>query len=88
MSRSIVHKFRIGGMHDSVAVTAVRNSLSLIPGVGAISVNLRKMQVEVVAAQPIEAGTLRKALAGTECSMYELTTNVILAPPEVRDDRE
>ena len=86
MASSIVYKFRISGMHDSKAVASVRDSLSTIPGVGAISVNLRKMQVEVIAHRPIDASVWRKALAGTDFYLSELTTSIRLAPPEIRDD--
>ena len=86
MEGSIIYKFRISGMHDSEAVTSVRNSLSTIAGVGAISVNLRKMQVEVIAHQPIDAAVWRKALAGTDFNLSELTTSIKPAPPEIRDD--
>ena len=86
MASSIIYKFRISGMHDSKAVASVRNNLSTIAGVGAISVNLRKMQVEVMAYQPIEAAVWRKALAGTDFNLSELTTSIRLAPPEIRDD--
>ena len=74
-------------MHDSEAVASVRNSLSAIPGVGAIDVNLRKMQVEVSASRPIEAAVWRKVLAATGFNISELTTRIQLAPPEIRDDR-
>ncbi|HEY4206489.1 MAG TPA: heavy metal-associated domain-containing protein [Puia sp.] len=86
MASSIIYTFRISGMHDSVAVTLVRNSLATVPGIGAISVNLRKMQVEVTASRPIEASALRKALAGTDFNLSELTTSIKQAPPEIRDD--
>ena len=86
MANSIIYKFRISGMHDSKAVASVRNNLSAIAGVGAISVNLRKMQVEVIASQPIDAAVWRKALAGTDFTLSELTTSIRLAPREIRDD--
>jgi len=73
-------------MHDSEAVATVRNNLSTIAGVGAISVNLRKMQVEVIAHRPIESAIWRKALAGTDFNLSELTTSIRQAPPEIRDD--
>lgn len=73
-------------MHDSEAVASVRKSLSAVPGVGAIDVNLRKMQVEVSASRPIEAEVWRKALAGTDFNLSELTTRIQQAPPEIRDD--
>lgn len=86
MKSSIIYKFRISGMHNSEAVASVRNNLSTIPGVGAISVNLRKMQVEVVAHLPVDAAVWRKALAGTDFFLSELTTSIRQAPPELRDD--
>ena len=86
MANSIIYKFRISGMHDSNAVASVRNNLSAIAGVGAISVNLRKMQVEVIAHRPIDAAVWRKALAGTDFNLSELTTSIRQAPPEIRDD--
>lgn len=86
MTNSIIYKFRISGMHDSEAVSTVRNNLSTIAGVGAISVNLRKMQVEVIAHRPIDSAVWRKALAGTDFNLSELTTSIRQAPPEIRDD--
>ncbi len=75
-------------MHDSEAVASVRNNLTAIAGVGAINVNLRKMQVEVTAHRPIDAAVWRKALAGTDFSLSELTTSIRHAPPEIRDDSD
>lgn len=86
MARTIIYKFRISGMHDSNAVSTVRNNLSTIPGVGPISVNLRKMQVEVIASRPIESAVWRKALAGTDFNLSEISTSVRAAPHELRDD--
>ena len=86
MASSIIYKFRISGMHDSDAVASVRNNLSAIAGVGVISVNLRKMQVEVIAHRRIDAAVWRKALAGTDCNLSELTSSIRQAPPEIRDD--
>lgn len=86
MTSSIVYRFRVSGMHDSDAVALVRNSLSTIPGIGAINVNLRKMQVEVITYQPVEAEVWRKALAGTDLTLSELTTTRRPGPPEIRDD--
>ncbi|MBS1606216.1 MAG: heavy-metal-associated domain-containing protein [Bacteroidetes bacterium] len=86
MTSSIIYKFRVSGMHDSEAVASVRDNLSTIAGVGAISVNLRKMQVEVIAHLPIDAAVWRKALAGTDFTMSELTTSIKRPPPDIRDD--
>ena len=86
MANLIIYKFRVSGMHDSVAVTSVRNSLSTIPGIGAINVNLRKMQVEIIASRTIEATVLRKALAGTDFTLSELSMDIKQAPHEIRDD--
>jgi copper chaperone CopZ len=86
MKSSIIYKFRINGMHDSEAVASVRNNLSTIAGVGAVSVNLRKMQVEVIAHRTIDAAVWRKALAGGDFNLSELTTSIRQAPPEIRDD--
>ena len=86
MTNSIIYRFRISGMHDSDAVASVRNNLSSIAGIGAISVNLRKMQVEIIAHRPIDAAVWRKALAGTDYNLSELTTTIRQAPPEIRDD--
>jgi len=73
-------------MHDSESVASVRNNLSTIAGVGAISVNLRKMQVEVIAHRPIDAAVWRKALAGTDFNLSEISTSIRQAPPKIRDD--
>jgi hypothetical protein len=73
-------------MHDSKAVASVRNILSTIPGIGAINVNLRKMQVEVAASKPIEAAVWRKALAGSDFGLSELKASIRQGPPEIRDD--
>ena len=73
-------------MHDSSAVTIVRNSLSAIPGVRAINVDLRKMQAEVIASRSIEVEVLRKALSSTDYMLSDLTTSTVLDPPETRND--
>lgn len=86
MTSSIIYKFRISGMRDSNAVASVRNNLSRIPGVGAISVNLRKMLVEIITSRPIETAVLKKALYDTDFTLSELTTSIRPAPPEIRDD--
>jgi cation transport ATPase len=86
MTRSIIHKFRISGMHDSNAVTVVRNSLAAIPGVRAVNVDMRKMQAEVIASRPIEVEVLRKALGHTDFMLTDLTTSNVLDPRETRND--
>jgi len=73
-------------MHDSAAVAAVRSRLAKIPGVGAVNVDLRKMQAEITATKAIEALALRNALGNVEFGLSELTTHIISTPSGVRDD--
>jgi hypothetical protein len=85
-SRIVMHKFRIAGMHDSSDVAVVRSSLSAIPDVATVSVNLRKMQVEVTASRVIQAAQLRSALAETNCTLSDLTVSATAASQGLRND--
>jgi len=73
-------------MHDSEHVATVRSRLAKIPGVSAVSVNLRKMQVEITATKIIEGLALRNALGNVDFGLSELTTSIMVPPPGVRDD--
>jgi hypothetical protein len=86
MSKIIVHKFRIAGMHDSGAVSVVRHGLSAIPGVATVTVNLRKMQVEVTASRVILATQIRAALSETNCTMSDLSVSATMASQGLRND--
>jgi copper chaperone CopZ len=86
MSRIVVHKFRIAGMHDSGDVAIVRKNLSAVPGVGTVNANLRKMQVEVTASRVIPATQLRAALADTNCTLSDLTVSATAASQGLRND--
>jgi hypothetical protein len=86
LSRIVMHKFRIAGMHDSIAVAAVRSSLSAIPDVATCSVNLRKMQVEVTASRVIPVAQLRSALAESNCTLSDFTVSATAASQGLRND--
>lgn len=86
MAKLFIHKFRVNGIFDSADVAAVRSRLVTIPGVGGVSVNLRKMQAEFHAPRVIEALALRNALGNVNFGISGLTTSVINAPSGVRDD--
>ena len=86
MPNSFIHKFRISGMNNSADVTAIRNRLGKIPGVGAISVDLRKMQVEIAAIRVIEALALRNALGTSDFELSELAVTQKFTSAGSRDD--
>ena len=86
MSRIVLHKFRISGMHDSSDVARVRRSLNAIPDVTIVNANLRKMQVEVTATRVIEAPQFRSALAESNCTMSDLTVSARAASQGLRND--
>jgi copper chaperone CopZ len=86
MSRIVLHKFRISGMHDSSDVARVRRSLGSIPDVTIVHANLRKMQVEVTATRVIETAHLRSALAESNCTMSDLTVSSKFASQGLRND--
>ena len=75
-------------MNDSADVAAVRSRLVKIPGVSAVSVDLRKMQAELTATRVIEAPTLRNALGREDFGLSELGITTIVTPAGVRDDEE
>lgn len=86
MPKKFVYKFRVTGMYGSVDVATVRNKLAKIPGVSAVNVDLRKMQVDMAAAGLIGASALRNALGNVDFELSELTTRVIFIAAGVRDD--
>ena len=88
MSTLFIHKFRITGMNNSANVTVVRARLGEIPELGAINVDLRKMQAEFTANKVIEVSALRKALGNAEFGLSEFTVTPVTAPRGVRDDEE
>lgn len=88
MSTSFIHKFRISGMSTSADVAVVRAGLGKIPGVGAIRVDLRKMQAELIATRVIEALAVRNALGDPEFGLSEFTVTAIATPPGARNDEE
>lgn len=73
-------------MYDSADVAAVRSRMAKMPGVSAVNVDLRKMQVDITAARVIEAMALRNALGNVDFGLSGLTTSVIVTPSGVRDD--
>ena len=86
MPKSFIHKFRVSGIFDSADVAAIRGRLVTIPGVGAVSVDLRKMQAEFKATRIIEVLVLRNALGNMNFELSGLTTSAIITPSGVRDD--
>jgi hypothetical protein len=75
-------------MINSADVIAVRSRLGVIPGVGAVSVDLRKMQVEIAATRVIEASALRNALGNADFGLSEFAVTAITTSAGVRDDDE
>ena len=75
-------------MYNSTDVVAIRSRLEKIPGVGAVSVDLRKMQAEITATRIIEAPALRNALGNADFGLSELAITVIAGSSGVRDDEE
>lgn len=73
-------------MYDSADVAAVRSKLAKIPGVSAVNVDLRKMQVDMIAPRLIEAPALRNALGNVDFGLSALTTSIRMTPSGVRDD--
>jgi len=73
-------------MYNSADVAAVRSRLVTIPGVSAVSVDLRKMQAQITATRNIEALALRNALGNVDFGLSGLTTTVITTQSGVRDD--
>jgi copper chaperone CopZ len=86
VSRIVLHKFRISGMHDSSDVARIRRSLNAIPDVKIVNANLRKLQVEVTATRVIEASQLRSALAESNCTMSDLMVSSKFASQGLRND--
>jgi Heavy-metal-associated domain len=86
ISRIVLHKFRISGMHDSSDVARVRRGLGAIPDVTIVNANLRKMQVEVTATNVIEVTQLRSALADSNCTLSDLTVSARAASQGLRND--
>jgi len=75
-------------MHNSEDVAAVRSRLVKMPGVSAVSVDLRKMQAEITSIKIIGALALRNALGNVDYGLSGLTTSLIPGPFGVRDDEK
>ena len=88
MSSSFIHKFRISGLYNSADVADVRSRLGKIPGVGAVNVDLRKMQAELTATRIIEVLALRNALGNVDFGLSEFAITVIATSSGARDDEE
>jgi copper chaperone CopZ len=73
-------------MHNSEDVATVRSRLVKMPGVSAVSVDLRKMQAQITSAKIIGALALRNALGNADFGLTGLTTSLIAGPFSVRDD--
>jgi hypothetical protein len=86
MPRSFIHKFRVSGIYNSADVAAVRNRLTTLPGVTAVSVDLRKMQAQITASRVFEALALRNALGNADFGLSGLSTSAIITSSGVRDD--
>ncbi len=75
-------------MYNSTDVAAIRSRLGKIPGVGAVNVDLRKMQAVITATRIIEAPAMRNALGNADFGLSEFAITVITGSPGVRDDEE
>lgn len=75
MENSITHTYHIGGMTCGGCVSSVKQKLSSLAGVTAVSVDLAKMEAEITSSQDIKADTLQSAFNNTNYTISELKTN-------------
>lgn len=75
-------------MNDSADVAVVRSRLGKIPGVSAVSVDLRKMQAELAAPWVIGVLALRNALGNADFGLSELSVAARVTPEGARNDEE
>ena len=75
-------------MYNSADVADVRSRLGSIPGVGAVNVDLRKMQAVITATRIIEVLALRNALGNVDFGLSEFAITIIATPSGARDDEK
>ena len=76
MENSIAHTYHIGGMSCGGCVSSVKQKLSNVPGVTAVTVDLGKKEAEITSSEDIKIDTLRQAFNNTPYTISELTTTM------------
>jgi len=72
MEKSIAHTYHIGGMSCGGCVSTVKQKLSGVPGVTAVTVDLGKKEAEITSSEEIKTDTLRRAFSNTNYTISEL----------------
>ena len=72
MEKSIAHTYHIGGMSCGGCVSTVKQKLSSVAGVTAVTVDLGKKEAEITSSEEIETATLRRAFSNTNYTISEL----------------
>ena len=76
MEKQLTHTYHIGGMSCGGCVSTVKQKLSTIPGVIAVTVDLGKKEAEIILSQEIKTDALRAALSNTHYTISELSTKI------------
>ena len=75
MENSIKHTYHVDGMSCGGCVSSVKQKLSGVSGVTAVTVDLGKKKAEITSSQEIDTDTLRNALNNTGFTISDLNTN-------------
>lgn len=76
MEKSIAHTYHIGGMSCSGCVSSVKQKLSSVPGVTAVTVDLAKQEAQITSSDEIKTATLRGAFSNTNFTIAELNDKI------------
>lgn len=76
MEKSIAQTYHINGMSCGGCVSSVKQKLSGVPGVTAVTVDLEKKEAEITSSENIKIDTLRHAFSNTPYTISELTNTM------------
>jgi copper chaperone len=78
MEKSTLHTYHIGGMSCGGCASAVKQRLSNVPGVTAVTVDLGAKQAEISSTHRINTVVLQEALGINSYTISELRVPLIL----------
>ncbi len=76
MEKSIEHTYHIGGMSCGGCVSTVKQKLSSVAGVTAVTVDLGKKEAQITSSEEIKTDTLRRAFSNTNYTISELNVKI------------
>ncbi len=71
MEKILTHTYNINGMTCGGCVSSVKQTLSNVPGVKSVTVDLGKKQAIIISSEEIDTNTFRRAFSNTNFTISE-----------------